>query len=102
VWDEDSVVLFYEDLKEILFKEHIDLKYLLLSCKTSGQELTIYFKKTEDKQEWLEIFKKAKKEKHTQDNQIHKAVFILPKNSISEKEPLLPTPEKTTSKCCCF
>jgi len=102
VWDDDATVLFYEDLKEILYKEQMDLKYVNLSCKSSGKELTIYFKKTEDREEWLEIFRKAKKEKQTQDNQIHKAVFILPKNSINEKEPLLPTPEKNTSKCCCF
>jgi len=101
IWDNDTV-LFYEELAAIIFKEQTEIKYVIVASKSTGQEITIYFKKTEDKEEWLDLFKKTRKEKQTQDNQIHKAVFILPKNSISEKEPLIPKSDKETSTCCCF
>jgi len=100
IWDA-KVVLFFDDLPEINFKDHTEQNLVVFFTKTSDQEITLYFKKLEDKDQWLETFRKAKKEKQTRDNQIQKAVFIVPANPVSEKEPLLPANEINQNQWCC-
>jgi hypothetical protein len=48
IWNESAILLF-ADLTEIVYKEQLDLKVVIISSKSSGQELSIYFKKTKKK-----------------------------------------------------
>jgi len=96
----DSKQMFYGDLNDITITND---EPAALSLKCTTQTITLWWKDNNAKEDFLTLLKTAKKAKKEKDNQIERAVFILPRDGVVEKMPLLgevPNQEEATPSCC--
>jgi len=97
----DSKQMFYGDLNAITITND-EPASLSLNCTT--QTITIWWKDKNAKDDFLTLLTTAKKAKKEKENHIERAVFIVPRDGVLEKMPLLgetPIQEQPKTSCCC-
>jgi len=99
IWKESKRFIF-GDLNDVVIT-YDEIHQLTLRCNTSDETLTIIFKEKGAKEEWISQFLTTKKKKKEKDNEIQRAVFLVPHNPVNEKMPLLANEETDTKSCCC-
>jgi len=95
----NSTQYLYSNLTEIVISD----EFTQITLKSNKQTVTICFKENKLKEAWLSTFNDTKKRKKTKENHIERAVFILPRDAVVEKMPLLPDSEvqdKGPCACC--
>jgi len=97
----DSKQIFYGDLNDITVT---DDESTALTLKCTNQTITVSWKEKQGKEDFLSLLTTAKKEKKVKENRIDRAVFIIPRDAVTEKMPLLgeaPNPDQDQKSCCC-